>query len=107
MISAGFFGKLPTHGDFLRRDLPDSFVNPWDEWLQRALARSRDSLGDTWRPTYLTSPAWRFVLAPGACGERAWAGVLIPSMDRVGRCYPFCVAVALEAGWSIHRCAVL
>ena len=29
----GLFGKLPAHGDFVRRHLPRSFVTPWDEWL--------------------------------------------------------------------------
>jgi type VI secretion system protein ImpM len=42
-------------------------------------------------------PAWRFVLAPGAVTEGAWAGLMVPSVDAVGRCFPLTVAAALPA----------
>ena len=41
----GFFGKLPARGDFVRAGLPRDFVDPWDAWLQRVLAGSRDAAG--------------------------------------------------------------
>ena len=44
-LSIGFFGKLPSHGDFLSRRLPRSFVDPWDSWLQSRTAR-RGLAGD-------------------------------------------------------------
>ena len=28
----GFYGKLPSHGDFLRRRVSDAFVGVWDAW---------------------------------------------------------------------------
>jgi type VI secretion system protein ImpM len=93
----GFFGKLPTHGDFLSRRLPRSFIDPWDRWLQSAVADSREQLGDEWLNIYLTSPLWRFTLSPGLAGPSAWAGVLMPSVDRVGRYFPFTLAIPLEA----------
>ena len=37
-IEVGFFGKLPSHGDFLRRRLSDDFVRTWDDWLEECLA---------------------------------------------------------------------
>lgn len=91
----GFFGKLPSHGDFVRRGLPHSFVDPWDEWLQHAVAASKNELGDAWMNVYLNSPLWRFVLMPGICGDSGWAGVLVPSVDRVGRYFPLTLAVEL------------
>lgn len=94
-VSVGFYGKLPSHGDFLHHQLPGRFVDGWDGWLQRSLVASRASLNDRWLPTYLTSPAWRFALAPEVIDDHAWAGVLLPSVDRVGRYFPFTVAVAL------------
>jgi type VI secretion system protein ImpM len=30
----GFYGKLPTYGDFIQKRLPQDFINPWHEWLQ-------------------------------------------------------------------------
>jgi len=43
-FEVGFYGKLPTHGDFLRRRVSDGFVGVWDGWLQDCLAASRDAL---------------------------------------------------------------
>jgi type VI secretion system protein ImpM len=93
----GYYGKLPNRGDFVSRRLPREFVEPWDQWLQSAIACSRDQLGDEWLNLYLTSPIWRFVLRTDICGEAAWAGVLVPSVDKVGRYFPLTVAVSIAA----------
>ena len=91
----GFFGKLPGHGDFVTRALPADFIRRWDEWLQASLSASRQQLGDAWLEFYLTSPVWCFALSAGVCGRAAVAGVLIPSVDRVGRYFPFTLACPL------------
>lgn len=95
MMSPGFYGKLPALGDFISRRLPHTFIEPWDRWLQTALVRSREQLGNHWLDTYLTSPMWRFVLASGVCGPAGWSGVLMPSVDRVGRYFPLTLACPL------------
>lgn len=91
----GFYGKLPGLGDFVSRRLPRTFIDPWDRWLQDAIAQSRDCLGEDWLDAYLTGPVWRFVLDGGLCGEAVVAGVLVPSVDRVGRYFPLVVAAPL------------
>ena len=91
-MEVGLYGKLPSHGDFLRRRLTDDFVNTWDAWLQRSIAASRAALGDRWLDVYLTSPAWRFVCSQGVCGPTSFAGLMMPSVDRVGRYFPMCLA---------------
>jgi len=91
----GWFGKLPGMGDFAHRRLPDSFRSVWDPWLQRGLARLRDRHAD-WTERYLEAPIWCFALGPQVAGERAWIGVLMPSVDGVGRYFPFTLAVALD-----------
>ena len=95
VIEVGFYGKLPSHGDFLRRRTSDAVVSVWDAWLQDALAASRVALGERWLDIYLTSPAWRFAAAPGACGAAPIAGVMVPSVDRVGRYFPLTVIAEL------------
>lgn len=95
--ATGFYGKLPTLGDFVTRRLPARFIEAWDLWLRECLAESRSALGADWLPTYLTSPLWRFALTPGVAGESGWAGVLMPSVDRVGRYYPFTIACSIAA----------
>lgn len=92
----GFFGKVISHGDFVSRRLPLEFLNPWDTWLQAGLQCSRERLGEQWLEVYLCSPIWCFALAAGVCGEQAWAGVMIPSVDRVGRYFPLSVVAAIE-----------
>jgi type VI secretion system protein ImpM len=92
----GWYGKIPNLGDFASRRLPSRFIVPWDDWLQRALAGSRAVLGDNWLDLYLTSPVWRFLLMPGVCGNAAWAGVIMPSVDRVGRYFPLSIAIELS-----------
>jgi len=99
--ASGFFGKLPSHGDFLTRRLPRGFTDPWDRWLQSAVADSREQLGEGWLDIYLTSPIWRFALSTGLCGETAWCGILMPSVDRIGRYFPLTVAVPLEPGSNL------
>jgi type VI secretion system protein ImpM len=94
--TAGWYGKLPCLGDFASRRLSSDFITPWDAWLQRSIAKSRQQLGERWLDIYLTSPMWRFILAPGVCGERACIGVLLPSVDKVGRYFPLTLALALE-----------
>ncbi len=94
----GFFGKLPSHGDFLTRRLPAAFTDHWDAWLQAGMADSRARLDDAWLALYLNSPIWRFVLGAGVCGPQAVGGVMMPSVDRVGRFFPFTVAACLDGG---------
>ncbi len=91
-----FYGKLPAKGDFITRNLPRDFIDRWDDWLQSGMNSSRQTLGDAWLDTYLTSPLWRFVLPVGVCGSTAWAGVFMPSMDKVGRYFPLTVVRQID-----------
>lgn len=93
----GWYGKLPTLGDFASRRLDASFIDPWDAWLAQGIATLREQSGETWLDAYLASPVWRFVLMPGVLGEQAVAGVLMPSVDRVGRYFPLTLAAPLPA----------
>src|SRR5499433_1597163 len=87
-VEVGIYGKLPSHGDFLQRRVPPEFLTPWDEWLQAGITAGRAALADQWTDTYLTSPVWRFALSASACGRAPVAGLMAPSVDRVGRFFP-------------------
>lgn len=91
----GLYGKVPAHGDFVRRGLPSSFVAPWDSWLAAGIATARGQLGAQWEGAWDSAPAWRFALPPGACGPDAVAGVMLPSQDQVGRRFPITLAALL------------
>jgi len=96
-FSAGWYGKIPGTGDFIARRLPSAFSEAWDRWLQAAIAGSRERLGPRWRDTFLSMPVWRFALSPGMLTPNAWAGVMAPSVDSVGRYFPLAVASALPS----------
>ena len=91
----GWFGKLPGMGDFAHRRLPEAFRAVWDQWLQRGMSRLRDRAD--WTERYLEAPVWCFALGRQVAGELGWIGVLMPSVDGVGRYFPFAIAVELEA----------
>jgi|GEM_PF-397506 len=95
----GWYGKLPTLGDFASRRLEADFIEPWDLWLGEALQALRVAMGEEWLDAYLNAPPWRFVLSPGVLPgvdtDRVFAGVLMPSVDRVGRHFPLTLAASL------------
>lgn len=92
----GIYGKLPGYGDFITRNLPSDFLRLWDEWLQLYVSVSQEQIGEAWLDYYLTSPIWRFVLSPGVIDSKCWAGLVMPSVDRVGRYFPFSLVLPLS-----------
>ena len=91
-VHPGLYGKLPAYGDFIFRNLNSTFITPWDEWLQHFISGSQEQIGENWLNIYLTSPIWRFVLSPGVIDNNMWAGLMMPSVDRVGRYFPISIA---------------
>ena len=86
-----WFGKIASLGDFASRRLSQDVTQAFDAWLARCVDTSRSQLGERWMNVYLTSPLWRFALAPGVLDARWWFGVLMPSVDNVGRYFPLLV----------------
>lgn len=101
----GWYGKLPFLGDFAGRRLPPSFVSTWDDWLQSVIYGGRSLLGEEWLTRYLNSPIWHFCLAPGVCGNNAWFGLLMSSVDRANRHFPFTLAHGVTRE-SLHDLAL-
>lgn len=97
MNTLGFFGKIPLTGDFIHRRMNSVFMNRWDEWLKVNILHSQNMLGERWLPIYSQSPMWRFCIAPGVIDDKAYLGIMIPSVDSVGRYFPLTVVQAVEA----------
>lgn len=98
----GYLGKVPGRGDFLAHNVSSELRDLFFEWCQASLAVSRDQLGDDWLDAWLTAPIWHFCSGPGGMAETGVAGTMIPSVDRVGRHFPFLVlagfnGVAIDA----------
>lgn len=105
-VLTGFFGKLPTTGDFVTRGLPPGFRAFWDRFCSTHLAPR------------LTAGPWpegglRLRLASGG---RAAAAAVLPGQDSTGRRFPlagFLLADSLPAaglaldGWLDAAALVL
>jgi len=96
----GAFGKLPQKRDFIAHNLARAVLEPFEAWLQQAVAASRAELGDRWLDFYLHAPLWRFHLGRDILGRTA-AGVVMPSVDAVGRYFPLAILYVAEAGEEI------
>lgn len=94
--AAGFYGKAPSAGDFIGRRLPRGLINAWDEWMQHALPTALATGGG--------GGVWHFWAAPSVMWEGPISGAFALSRDRVGRRFPFLVALpgvaaAEDAPW--------
>ncbi|SFO84987.1 type VI secretion system protein ImpM [Cohaesibacter marisflavi] len=90
--AVGWYGKVPCVGDFVRSGLSPGFVQSWDHWLQGLMITGRETLQNQWQACYMSAPIWRFALPAGICGSHSVAGLVMPSVDRVGRQFPLCLA---------------
>jgi type VI secretion system protein ImpM len=91
----GLFGKLPRHGDFVRRGLAPATVARLDAWLVAWLDAARVSLGASFESRLEAMPPQRLVLAPGILAPAALVGVVVSSSDNVGR--PFALVLLAPA----------
>lgn len=84
---AGAFGKVPSAGDFIARGLTAEVRSALDRWLAAHLAEAaRDP--DSW-------PDWGLRAAvPTPAGDVA--ALILPSVDRAGRQYPFALVAPLS-----------
>lgn len=103
MVLKGFSGKIPAKGDFVSRGLPASFTEPWHDWASDALHHSRSLLGDGWTDAWVVAPVWRFALPAGACGPDAVLGLMLPSIDRLGRAWPLMLGVVFRGEATIPK----
>lgn len=103
-MAYGFYGKVPCVGDFIRRGLSQPFVLGWDQWMQTLLVTAQTAMGEDWEASYHNAPIWRFALSADLCGPYAVAGVVMPSIDRVGRRFPLCLATEIDAPvWTAYH----
>lgn len=93
----GFFGKMPTHGDFLSKGFSPGLIEGLDKLLQASLATAADESSDA-RAMLQLAPSLMVNIRPGALSPSGFSGLVLPSCDRVGRIFPLCVGMEVEAG---------
>jgi type VI secretion system protein ImpM len=96
-----WFGKLPGTGDFAYRRIDRHFQNIWDDWLQEGLMQLRMQQAD-WVTPYLNAPIWFFSIGQGLISNKNWVGVMMPSVDSVGRYFPLTLVAHLPESTGPH-----
>ena len=97
----GAFGKIPSLGDFFSINLDHSTVEKLDQWMQTALLTVSEKLGLRWDECYMNAPIWRFALCAGTVSKNHALGVMMPSVDRVGRKFPLILLTLVEGPSNI------
>jgi type VI secretion system protein ImpM len=95
-MRCGLYGKLPAKRDFIAFNVPQRVLEVLEPWLQQGLAISRSRFGAAWQQMYLRAPIWRFWLGAGVCGNASVLGAVMPSVDKIGRCFPLTVLAMSE-----------
>jgi len=93
----GWFGKLPSVGDFAGRGIPQSLQETVHGWTSSGMAAFMRMYPEEWRDAYQLSPVWRFVINSSIWDKSSLIGCIAPSVDRVGRCSPLMVLRPFDA----------
>ncbi|MGQ8367221.1 type VI secretion system-associated protein TagF [Glaciecola sp. 1036] len=102
----GYFGKLPAYGDFIQRNINPAIIDYLDNWILQAFDNSQNTLEKGWRNAYFTAPIWRFYIDAGIVSRSALTGLMMPSVDKAGRCYPFFVVGEFSEHTDIFKLAI-
>jgi len=94
---AGYFGKLPRFGDFIRQNAGGPEFTALEQWLQEGLLAAKNRLASDWDGVYQQAPTYRFLFYPENA-EHLLAGVLQKSQDKSERKYPFLVSIKIGRG---------
>lgn len=100
-------GKLPSHGDFLWSNPRSAVRARFEDWLQAGMMQGRSQYGDAWRDLMAGAAVWNFLVPFNSMNlPFVVAGSIAPSVDRVGRQYPFMVGYVFPRE-TLLRCSEL
>lgn len=89
----GYFGKLPSFGDFISSNLSLEFITIWDTWLKSILI---DVEGANKSKAFPPEEGILFFCSAGVLSKDAWSGILLPSYDSIARVYPMTIVANIE-----------
>lgn len=105
LTHVGFCGKAPFAGDFISRGLPAAERERLEDFLLLGLREvgATPGFADAWA----VMPIWRFAARRGALTQAMCVGIVLPSVDRVGRRFPLAVMALAAAGHDADPDAML
>lgn len=86
----GIYGKLPSVGDFIHRNLSYQVISTLDTWLQSGM-HAISAYDNEHACPYLVAPVWKFLLPAGVLDEYPRAGLIMASADSIGRYFPLVI----------------
>ncbi|KGF83229.1 type VI secretion protein [Massilia sp. JS1662] len=92
-VSIGYFGKIPSRGDFVKGSDNPALVKLLDDWLARAMDLMMEDA--QWKANYDAVAPLHFVIA-GPRRRHAIAGHIVASSDASGRRFPFLMMGMLD-----------
>lgn len=106
-----WFGKLPCIGDFCSHNMSAYLLGELDDWLSTAMQSGFNTHGAAWTQAYFETPMHGFLWGRKslpALGDRMVIGVIMPSVDKAGRAFPFVLLEQLDVPMDIGiSCAAL
>lgn len=97
--TVSWFGKLPCVGDFCSYNMSEPLLNTLDRWLSTVMQNGYDKHGEAWINAYYQAPMHGFLLGPKilpALQAQSAVGVIMPSVDKAGRAFPFVLIEQLD-----------
>lgn len=91
----GWYGKLPSAGDFVSRRMPYALQQFWDRWCAAGVETLKERNPVSGWGLWGNTPKWAFILPTQPGLPIAQLGILAPSCDRVGRNYPLLITTPL------------
>lgn len=102
----GWYGKLPTAGDFLQQRLSEPLIAGWSGWFTSGLMQWPQSHGNN-SEIFARAPVWNFALPATLGTQQVQIGCLMPSRDRVGRDWPLLATLTVPVQrWHPAQLAV-
>jgi type VI secretion system ImpM family protein len=97
-------GKIAGHPEFLTA--PDALAMSLDRWLDVGWQDAHRRYGEAWDAAFAEGATYGFIWGHGSKVAEVTCGVVVPSVDSIGRRYPFVVgsrmpAAKLGHGWSV------
>jgi len=91
-VSVGYFGKLPSRGDFVKGSASPALMQMLDAWLSEAMDLMRANA--RWKHAYDAVAPLHFAFA-GPRQRHAIGGHIVASSDESSRRYPFLMVSAM------------
>ncbi|KGK41314.1 hypothetical protein LH51_15660 [Nitrincola sp. A-D6] len=103
-FNIAIYGKLPAHSDYVLLNFPAGIETALHQWSVQVLSATEQELGrEQWLPAFLNANPCGCVLQTQCPASATFYGVMIPSVDRVGRYFPLFSGVFIEGQVDLSR----